>query len=185
MIIAIIAAVLLLIVLFVAGIYNKLQKLKIRSEKAWRDIDIQLQRRFDLIPNLVNTVKGYAKHEAETLEKVISMRNQFASIAKDNIKEKANLNEEVTKQLRGVMVQLEAYPELKANENFSKLMDELSNTENKISYSRQFYNDATARYNTQIALFPSNIFASMFNFTERQLFEVESQEARQNVKVEF
>lgn len=181
MIIALI--VIILLVIWVISIYNKLVSSKMKVDNAWSQIDVQLQRRFDLIPNFVETVKGYMKHESETFEKIAALRTSWANT--NSVGEKAKIDGELTGALKTIMAVSENYPELKANTNFSELSEELRNTENKISYSRQFYNDTVTRYNTQLELFPSNIIANMFNFKSRELFAAESDEARKNVKVDF
>ena len=148
---------------------------------AWSQIDVQLQRRFDLIPNFVETVKGYMAHEKETFEKIAALRTSWANT--NSISEKAKLDNELSTSLKTIMAVSESYPELKANQNFSDLSEELRNTENKISFSRQFYNDAVTMYNTKLQVFPSNIIAGMFNFTARDLFKAESDEARKMLKL--
>lgn len=179
----IILGILALILIWGIGTYNRLIGLKERVRKAWADIDIQLKRRFDMIPNLVETVKGYAKHESETLTKVTQLRAKYNET--ESIKEKAEITNETTKLLNDFLVSVEAYPELKANENFSQLQSEIKNTEDKISYSRQFYNDITARYNISIKTVPTSIIAGMFGFTPEELFQIENPQERENVKVEF
>jgi len=179
----ILLAIIAVIVIFVITTYNSLVTLKQRVKNAWSQIDVQLQRRFDLIPNLVETVKGYMGHESEVLEKVASLRTSWANA--NTVHEKSELDNQLSGALKTIMAVSENYPDLKANENFSQLQEELQNTENKISFSRQFYNDTTTRYNTKLELFPSNIIAGMFGFKAEELFEAESDEARKNVKVSF
>ena len=179
----IILAVVVVIVLYIISTYNGLKTLEKRVGNGWSQIDVQLQRRFDLIPNFVETVKGYMKHESETLEKVTALRTSWANI--QTIADKAQIDNQLSGALKTIMAVSENYPELKANQNFSELSEELRNTENKISFSRQFYNDAVTMYNTKLQVFPSNIIAGMFNFTARDLFKAESDEARKNVKVDF
>ena len=176
------AIVVVLIIAFVV-IYNSLVTMRLRVKNAWSQIDVQLQRRFDLIPNLVETVKGYMAHEADVLTKVTDLRSSWADAK--TLDEKAKLDNELSDTLKTIMAVAENYPDLKANQNFSDLQTELTNAENKISYSRQFYNDTVTRYNTKLEVFPSNIVASMFHFTAEQLFEVDNQEAKKNVKVDF
>ena len=176
------AIVVVLIIAFVV-IYNSLVTMRLRVKNAWSQIDVQLQRRFDLIPNLVETVKGYMAHETDVLTKVTDLRSSWADAK--TLDEKAKLDNELSDTLKTIMAVAENYPDLKANQNFSELQTELTNTENKISYSRQFYNDTVTRYNTKLEVFPSNIVASMFHFTAEQLFEVDNQEAKKNVKVDF
>ena len=175
--------IIVLLVLWIISIYNGLIKSRQKVDNAWSQIDVQLQRRFDLIPNFVETVKGYMTHESETFEKITTLRTSWANST--TVGEKAKLDGELSGALKTIMAVSENYPELKANQNFSELSEELRNTENKISFSRQFYNDSVTMYNTKIELFPSNIVAGMFNFQKRELFAAESDEARKNVKVDF
>ena len=181
MIIALI--ILAVIVIAVISMYNGLVQARIKVDNAWSQIDVQLQRRFDLIPNFVETVKGYMTHEKETFEKIAALRTSWANAS--SVSEKAELDGQLSNTLKTIMAVSESYPELKANQNFSELSEELRNTENKISFSRQFYNDTVTMYNTKLQVFPSNIIAGMFNFTARDLFKAESDEARKNVKVDF
>ena len=180
-----IIALIVIAVLFiwVISVYNSLVRSKLKVDNAWSQIDVQLQRRFDLIPNFVETVKGYMKHESETFEKIAALRTSWANSS--SVGEKAKLDGELSGTLKTIMAVSENYPELKANTNFSELSEELRNTENKISFSRQFYNDSVTMYNTKLELFPSNIVAGMFNFNAKELFATESDEARKNVKVDF
>lgn len=179
----ILLAIVVVIILAVISIYNGLVQSKIKIDNAWSQIDVQLQRRFDLIPNFVETVKGYMTHEKETFEKISALRTSWANAS--SVSEKAQLDGELSGALKTIMAVSESYPELKANQNFSDLSEELRNTENKISFSRQFYNDTVTIYNTKLEVFPSNIIAGMFNFKSRDLFKAESEEARKNVKVDF
>ena len=179
----IILAIVVVIILAIIGIYNGLVQSKIKVDNAWSQIDVQLQRRFDLIPNFVETVKGYMEHEKETFEKIAQLRTSWANAS--SVSEKAQLDGQLSGALKTIMAVSESYPELKANQNFSDLSEELRNTENKISFSRQFYNDTVTMYNTKLEVFPSNIIAGMFNFKARDLFKAESDEARKNVKVDF
>ena len=181
MIIALIILAVILIALI--SMYNGLVQAKIKVDNAWSQIDVQLQRRFDLIPNFVETVKGYMTHEKETFEKIAALRTSWSNA--NSVSEKAELDGQLSNTLKTIMAVSESYPELKANQNFSELSEELRNTENKISFSRQFYNDTVTMYNTKLQVFPSNIIAGMFNFTARDLFKAESDEARKNVKVDF
>lgn len=175
--------IIVLLVIWVIVIYNRLVTFRQRVDNAWSQIDVSLQRRFDLIPNFVETVKGYMTHESETFEKITALRTSWANSS--TLGEKAKLDDELSGALKTIMAVSENYPDLKANTNFSELSEELRNTENKIAYSRQFYNDSVTRYNTKLELFPSNIVASMFNFKPKELFAAESDEARKNVKVDF
>ncbi|MDR0978802.1 MAG: LemA family protein, partial [Lachnospiraceae bacterium] len=141
------------------------------------------QRRFDLIPNLVDTVKGYMKHENDVLTKISELRSSWANA--NSVAEKSKLDTELSSTLKTILAVSENYPDLKANQTFATLQEELRATENKIAASRQFYNDSATIYNTKIQLFPTNIIAGMFKFTQSDLFETESEEARKNVKVDF
>ena len=179
----IILGIVVVLIIAVIGMYNSLVQSKIKVDNAWSQIDVQLQRRFDLIPNFVETVKGYMTHEQETFEKIAKLRTSWANAS--SISDKAALDNQLSETLKTIMAVSENYPELKANQNFMQLSQELKNTEDKISFSRQFYNDAATMYNTKIQVFPSNIIAGMFNFTSRSLFQTENDEARKNVKVDF
>ena len=180
--IILILVILALIIAFIA-IYNGLVSSRAKVDNAWSQIDVQLQRRFDLIPNFVETVKGYAADESQTLEKIAQLRTAWANAK--TVSEKAELDNQLSGALKTIMAVSENYPDLKANQNFSDLSNELKNTENKISFSRQFYNDTVTMYNQKLLMFPSNIIANMFNFTPRDLFKIDNAEARQNVKVDF
>ena len=179
----IILAIVAIIIIAIISIYNGLVQARMKVDNAWSQIDVQLQRRFDLIPNFVETVKGYMTHEQETFEKIAKLRTSWANAS--SISDKAALDNQLSETLKTIMAVSENYPELKANQNFMQLSQELKNTEDKISFSRQFYNDAATMYNTKIQVFPSNIIAGMFNFTSRSLFQTENDEARKNVKVDF
>ena len=182
-----IVVIILVVLLLVVGIafvvmYNGLVALKNKVEAAWAQIDVQLTRRADLIPNLVETVKGYAAHEKETLDAVIRARNMVQSASSPA--EAAEADNVLTGALKSIFALSEAYPDLKANQNFLALQEELTGTEDKIAYARQFYNDTVNRYNTKIQSMPSNIIAGMFHFTEREYFEAGG-EARGPVSVQF
>lgn len=179
----IILAIVVILVIAIISMYNDLVSRRVKVDNAWSQIDVQLQRRFDLIPNFVETVKGYAAHESETFEKITELRTSWANA--QTVTEKAELDNQLSGALKTIMAISENYPDLKANQNFSELSEELRNTENKISFSRQFYNDNVTMYNEKLQLFPSNIIANMFNFKPRELFAVENNEARKNVKVDF
>lgn len=179
----IVLIIIVLLILYAISVYNSLVGLKQKVKNGWSQIDVQLQRRFDLIPNFVETVKGYMTHEQETFEKIAKLRTSWANAS--SISDKAALDNQLSETLKTIMAVSENYPELKANQNFMQLSQELKNTEDKISFSRQFYNDAATMYNTKIQVFPSNIIAGMFNFTSRSLFQTENDEARKNVKVDF
>ena len=179
----ILVIIIVVIIVAVIGMYNGLVQSRNKVENAWSQIDVQLQRRFDLIPNLVEAVKGYMTHEQETLTKVTELRSSWANAT--TVAEKAELDNELTGAFKTIMAVSENYPDLKASQNFSELQEELRNTENKISYARQFYNDSATMYNTKLQVVPTNIIASMFNFKEQELFKTDSEEARKNVKVDF
>jgi len=171
------------VLLWVASAYNGLVRLRNQLENAWAQIDVQLKRRHDLIPNLVETVKGYAKHERETFEKVIQARNM--AVSAKTVGERAEAENVLSGALKSLFAVAEAYPELKANQNFLALQEELTSTENKISFSRQFYNDSVMTYNTHIEVFPTNFIATMFNFGRRDFFEAKTEEEREAPKVSF
>lgn len=173
------------LLLFVIGIYNGLVRSKKQVDNAWSQIDVQLKRRYDLIPNLVETVKGYAGHEASVLENVTKARTQAMAAPTGNNGEKIQAETALSGAIRNLMVQVEAYPQLKANENFLQLQEELSSTENKISFARQHYNDTTTHYNTAIALFPASIIAGMFNFHDAALWQITDATEREAPKVKF
>ena len=178
----IILVILALLVIYVINVYNKLVNSRNKVENQWSQIDVQLKRRADLIPNLVETVKGYANHEEETLTKVIEMRNKAVNAS--SVNEKVEANNELTGALSRLMVIAEAYPDLKANQNFVSLQSDLKDTEDKISYARQFYNDSAMNFNNLVEMFPSNIIASMFGFKKFEFFKVE-EAAKEVPKVEF
>ena len=179
----IILIIVAVIVIAFIVLYNSLVAMRLRVKNAWSQIDVQLQRRFDLIPNLVETVKEYMTHESDVLTKVADLRSSWANA--ETVDQKAKIDNELSESLKTIMAVAENYPDLKANQNFSELQTELTNTENKISYSRQFYNDTVTRYNTKLEVFPSNLIASMFHFKAETLFEVDNQDAKKNVKVDF
>ena len=183
MVFLIILAVIIVVAIIIIALYNGLVQARFRVDNAWSQIDVQLQRRFDLIPNFIETVKGYMTHEKETFEKITELRSSWSDNA--SVAEKASLDNQLSTTLKSIMAISENYPDLKANQNFSELSEELRNTENKISFSRQFYNDTVTTYNTKLEVFPSNLIANMFNFKPRELFQTESSEARKNVKVDF
>jgi LemA protein len=180
--------------LFVIGVYNRLVALRNRFKNAFSQIDVQLKRRYDLIPNLVETVKGYMKHESETLEAVIQARNQAASAVKaaaaspgdpTAMRSLAGAEGVLNGALGRLFAVAEAYPDLKANQNMMALQEELSSTENKVAFARQAYNDAVMRYNTQRETFPDVAVANFLNFTEARLFELDSEKERQAPRVSF
>ncbi len=172
-----------LVVIFVIGIYNRLVTLRNRCDNSWAQVDVQLRRRYDLIPNLVETVKGYAKHEREVFQKVTEARSQ--AINAGTVKDQGVAENMLTGALKSLFAVVENYPDLKANQNFLMLQEELAGTEGKIAYARQFYNDNVMQFNLKQQVFPSNIIASMFNFKEREYFEIEEPEARAPVEVKF
>ncbi len=176
-------AIIAVIVFYVIGLYNGLVTLRNRCDNAWAQVDVQLKRRYDLIPNLVETVKGYAKHEREVFEKVTQARNQ--AIAASGIKDQGQAENMLSGALKSLFAVAEAYPELKANQNFLMLQEELAGTESKIAYARQFYNDVVMKFNTKQQVFPSNIIAGMFHFTTKEYFEIEEAAAKEPVKVQF
>jgi LemA protein len=172
-----------IVALWVAAKYNGLVRLRVQLENAWAQIDVQLKRRYDLIPNLVETVKGYAAHEKQTLENVIKARNMAMNAT--GVADRAQAENMLTGTLKSLFAVAEAYPNLKANQNLLALQEELSSTENKISFSRQFYNDSAMQYNTRIEIFPDNIIAGMFKFVRREFFEVKEEAVREAPKVKF
>ena len=178
----IIIAAAALVVIFTWSLFNRLVRLKNQVKNAWAQIDVQLKRRADLIPNLVNTVKGYAKHEKELLENVTKARAQLMQAT--DVKEKSKANNMLTDTLKSLFAVAEAYPELKAQEGFTNLQGELSDTEDKVAYSRQFYNSVVRDFNQKIVVFPANMIAGMFGFKQEEFFEAEESE-REAVKVDF
>jgi LemA protein len=195
--ILIIVAIIIIIGAWLAGMYNRLVNLRNQVKNAWSQIDVQLQRRYDLIPNLVETVKGYMNFEQSTLQKVIEARNQAMS-ARDklekqggptgeggSLKELIGAETSLKGALGGIFALAENYPALRSTENMQKLQEELSSTENKVAFSRQSYNDAVMNYNIQQQVFPTNIFAQMFGHHPADLFETQEAEAKKAVKVQF
>jgi LemA protein len=175
--------VVVVVALWIMGAYNRLVRLRNQLDNAWAQIDVQLKRRHDLIPNLVETVKGYAKHERGTLEAVIQARN--LAVNAKTVTERAQAENVLTGALKSLFAVAEAYPDLKANQNFMALQEELTGTENKVAFSRQFYNDTAMTYNTQIEVFPTNVIANMFGFGRRDFFEVKAEPEREAPKVQF
>lgn len=178
----IILVAVVLVGVFLIATYNRLVQLRNRTEAAWSQIDVQLKRRYDLIPNLVETVKGYAAHERATLEAVIQARQQAVNAT--GIENQAQAENMLTQALRQLFAVAEAYPDLKANQNFLALQEELSATEGRIAYARQFYNESVLAYDNALERFPSNVVAGMFNFKPSAYFEAEAQ-SRENVTVDF
>ena len=183
----IILVVLVVLVIWVVSMYNGMVKSRNMVDQEWHNVDVQLERRYDLIPNLVETVKGYAAHESQTLEKVIQARN-MAMATKGDLKEQAKAENFLSGTLKSLFAVSENYPELKANENFLKLQFELTDTEDKIKAARRFYNTNVLSLNNKIEMFPSNIIASMFHFEKQEFFELddeEAQAAKKAVQVKF
>ena len=179
----IIGAVVLLLIIFVISSYNKLVKQKVNVEEAFATMDVYLKKRFDLIPNLVETVKGYAKHESSTLEAVVKMRNvNYGSMSQA---EKIENGTQLSKVLPQIFALSESYPDLKANQNFMELSSQLQKLEDDISNARRYYNGAVKKYNMSVQTFPRNIIAGMFHFETRPMFEVEDTAQRENVQVKF
>jgi len=178
-------AIVVIIALAIVGIYNGLVRLRNQVKNAWAQIDVQLKRRYDLIPNLVETVKGYAKHERETFEMVTTARNLAQKASSAGAGERSKLEGELGSALGRLLAVAEAYPDLKANQNFLALQEELASTENKIGFSRQFYNDSVLRFNNKTQEFPSNIIAGMFGFKAAEFFETTAEIEREAPKVSF
>ncbi|MBD3169173.1 MAG: LemA family protein [candidate division Zixibacteria bacterium] len=184
MIIAIVVVALIVILgAMLVGMYNSLVRLRNQVDNAWSQIDVQLKRRHDLIPNLVETTKGYMKHERETLDSVTNARAR--AMGAGSVGEKAEAETELGSALNRFMLVVENYPDLKANQNFLALQEELTSTENKIAFARQGYNDQVLFYNNKIQMFPSNILAGMFNFGKREYFEIEDRGEREAPEVKF
>lgn len=182
----IILGVVVVVALFVIAMYNGLIRLKNRVDEAWSDIDVQLKRRYDLIPNLIETVKGYAAHEQATLEKVINARNQAMAVQNGGDAEaQAQAENTLSGTLKSIFALAESYPDLKANQNFLELQRELTDTEDKIQASRRFYNTNVRDFNTKIQVFPNNMIAGWLKFTARKFFEIEDAAERKNVEVKF
>jgi len=179
----ILLALIVVVALWAVGIYNGLVSLRNQVKNAWSQIDVQLKRRHDLIPNLVETVKGYAGHERETLEKVIAARSRAVSAS--GVQEQAQAEQGLSGALGRLMLVVERYPDLKANQNFLSLQEELTSTENRIGFSRQHYNDSVMTYNTRIQKFPDNFVAGSFSFTAENFFELQDEAAREVPEVSF
>ncbi|MDF7669243.1 MULTISPECIES: LemA family protein [unclassified Lactobacillus] len=179
--------ILIIIVLLIAiyiAIYNGLQKAKVYTDESWSQIDVQLKRRNDLIPNLVETTKGYAKHEQETLENVVQLRNQLTNVPKDDRAQTLKVSNQISDALKSIFALQENYPDLKANQNFLKLQEELTNTENKIAYSRQLYNSSAALYDQKLLTFPSNMIARIHGFKKVDYLQA-SEAEKEAPKVKF
>lgn len=177
------AGVFVLALLWMIGLFNSIKSKDIAAQGAWSDIDVQLKRRYDLIPNLVSTVKGYAAHEKETLERVIAARS--AAVDATGIAAQAKAEGELSQALGRLMMLSESYPDLKANQNFLQLQEELTSTENKIGFARQHYNRSAGQYNEAIALFPGVIVASLMGFAAKEFFEIEEPAQREAPTVKF
>ena len=176
-------AALAVIAFWVIGMYNGLVRLRNQAKNAWSQIDVQLKRRHDLVPNLVETVKGYAGHEKETLQNVIQAR--AAAVQAQGVANQSQAEQQLSGALGRLMLVVEQYPDLKANQNFLSLQEELSSTENRIGFSRQHFNDSTMQYNTRLQSFPANIIAGTFNFTAESFFEIEEAAVREAPQVQF
>jgi LemA protein len=179
----IILVVVAVVVMAVVGVYNGLVRLRNQVRNAWSQIDVQLKRRHDLIPNLVETVKGYAGHEKQTLQDVIEARSK--AVGATGVEQQSQAEMGLSAALGRLMVVVEQYPDLKANQNFLALQEELTSTENKIGFARQHYNDNVMTYNTKVESFPANIIAGMFGFTKEAFFEIEDQAQREAPQVKF
>ena len=183
MTIIIILVILIVLVVWIVGMYNGLVRLRNQVKNAWSQIDVQLKRRHDLIPNLVETAKGYMKHERETFEVITKARSH--AIEAQGVAETGKAEGQLTEALGKFMLVVENYPDLKANQNFLALQEELTTTENKVSFSRQFYNDQVLQFNTRIESVPTNIIANMFGFKQAEFFEIEVATEREVPKVKF
>ena len=170
--------------LFVVNLYNALVRGRNEVKSAWSSIDVQLKRRYDLIPNLIETVKGYAGHERQTLEAVVKARQQAIEFT-GSVEDRAKVENALTSTLRSLFALAESYPDLKANKNFLALQEELAGTENKIGFARQYYNDTAMRYKNRVEIFPSNIIANMFNFNGEPFFQMEEPKERVAPQVKF
>ncbi|MDN4834044.1 LemA family protein [Ligilactobacillus salivarius] len=181
----IVIALIVIVIAVYISMYNGLQRAKVNTDESWSQIDVQLKRRNDLIPNLVETTKGYAKHERETLSKVVELRNQMVALPADvDPQKKMELSNQLTDSLKSIFALAENYPDLKASQNFTQLQEELTNTENKIAYSRQLFNSSAAVYNQKLLTFPSNVVAKMHHFTKVNYLEIPAEE-KEAPKVSF
>ena len=184
-ILIVLVAAVVMVLLWLAGAYNSLVRLRNQIKNAWAQIDVQLKRRCDLIPNLVETVKGYTEHEAGTLQRVTEARAGAQKASGGSIGERSQAEGMLSAALGRLMVVVEAYPDLKASKNYLALQEELASTENRISFARQFYNDSVMRMNNKIQMFPTNIVANMFNFNASEFFELQDEAAREAPKIKF
>lgn len=181
----IVIAVIVIVIFWVFGMYNSLVRLRNQVKNAWSQIDVQLKRRHDLIPNLVETAKGYMKHERETFEAITNARSHAVEASGSGVANQAKAESELSGAIGRFMLVVENYPDLKANQNFLSLQEELTSTENKVSFARQFYNDQVLMFNTKVESVPTNIIAGMFNFKQAEFFEIEDTEERKVPKVQF
>lgn len=181
--IVVIVAIIILFLLIGIGLYNSIVSLRNKVDNSWHQIDVQLRKRYDLIPNLVGTVKGYAAHERETLQNVINARK--LGIEAQSVKDQAKAENMITSTLKSLFAVSERYPNLKADQHFLRLMEQLNGIESNIAYARQFYNDMVMKFNTRIQTFPGNIVAKIFNFASKDYFEIEDASVREPVKVKF
>ncbi|HEU5364342.1 MAG TPA: LemA family protein [Hanamia sp.] len=181
----IILAIIVLLIIWIIGMYNGLVKLKIKVDNSWSDIRVFLKKRYDLIPNLVNTVKGYAAHESQTFEKVTQARNAAVSVPAGDVQASAQANQALGGALRGLLATAENYPDLKANQNFLELQSALQSIEGDLGNARRYYNATVRDYNTAIQQFPGVIVANMSGFKPREFYELDNQEEAQNVEVKF
>ena len=181
----IVLVIIAVVVIFFVGIYNSLITLRNRADNSWAQVDVQLRRRYDLIPNLVETVRGYMSHERATLEAVTAARNLAQQAVGKGVGEQAKAETELGGALSRLLAVVENYPDLKANQNFLALQEELTSTENKISFSRQYYNDSVLKFNNKIQMFPSNVVAGMFSFILGEFFEVTVEAEKEVPKVSF
>jgi len=185
MVLWIILGVIILLVLWIVGMYNGFVKARIKIDNSWSDINVYLKKRFDLIPNLVNTVKGYAAHESQTFEKVVQARNAAAAVPPGDVQATAQANQALNGALRGLLAVAENYPELKANQNFLELQQALQNIETDLGNARRYYNATVRDYNTSIQQFPGMIIANSTGFKPREFFELEDKLEAKNVEVKF
>src|SRR5687767_8406406 len=185
MVLWIILGILALLIVWAIAMYNSLVKAKIKIDNSWSDINVFLKKRYDLIPNLVNTVKGYATHESQTLERVVQARNAAAAVPPGDVQGMAQANQVLGGALRSLFALAESYPDLKANQNFLELQEALQNIETDLGNARRYYNATVRDYNTSIQQFPGVIIANMAGFNAREFFELENQEEAKNVEVKF
>lgn len=180
---AILIGIIVIVILYFVSLYNKLVRMRNEIKNAWAQIDVQLKRRHDLIPNLLEAVKGYMKHERETLESVIAARAQ--AVNANGVADTAQAETHLTTALDKLLAVVENYPDLKANQNFANLQEELSSTENRIAFARQYFNDSVLKLNNQIEIFPSNMIASSMNFKKEDFFELKNEKEREAPQVKF